>query len=74
MALKVDADLTDPPAVGFDVETLYNYGAYVVVAGVAFGALSVAQSTVQPVAESLMNMVPGVSSPGGNTDSRWEGL
>jgi hypothetical protein len=65
MALKVDADLTDPPALSLSMDTIMNYGGYVLIAGTAFAALSVARATIEPIMEDLMTIVPGVQSQGG---------
>lgn len=41
--------------------------------GLFFGLMSAGQATVQPVVESVLNMVPGVSTQQNDSGGAWRG-
>lgn len=62
--VEFSANPTDPPDIDSDDAggTVMNWLGYIVVIGTALGALGVAQSTVKPVVEGVLEMVPGLES------------
>jgi hypothetical protein len=62
--VSFSADVTDPPSVSTNspVRTLRNWAGYILVAGLMFVALGVAQSTVAPAVGSLVSSLTGANT------------